>query len=169
MDNESGNPLPPLHGLFIGSAARVPLYAPSHRQDNTYHHLCFTSCRALAGMGNSRHGKKDNRLYNQRKEGNVLFNDALNTFLFTVIWRQYNQRKKQSDSHHTDKSGVKRTREANLVRPHSEAAFPRLGVFVQEVVQHAKHLLHHRVLAQVVSALHQRNRQLGHTTQNQIM
>ena len=22
-----------------------------------------------------------------RKEGNVLFNDALNTFLFTVIWR----------------------------------------------------------------------------------
>ena len=24
--------------------------------------------------------KKDNRLYNQRKEGNVLFNDALNTF-----------------------------------------------------------------------------------------
>ena len=25
-----------------------------------------------------------------RKEGNVLFNDALNTFLFTVIWRQAN-------------------------------------------------------------------------------
>ena len=23
-----------------------------------------------------------------RKEGNVLFNDALNTFLFTAIWRQ---------------------------------------------------------------------------------
>ena len=23
-----------------------------------------------------------------RKEGNILFNDALNTFLFTVIWRQ---------------------------------------------------------------------------------
>ena len=23
-----------------------------------------------------------------RKEGNVLFNDALNTFLFTVIWRR---------------------------------------------------------------------------------
>ena len=26
--------------------------------------------------------------YSRRKEGNVLFNDALNTFLFTVIWRQ---------------------------------------------------------------------------------
>ena len=24
----------------------------------------------------------------RRKEGNVLFNDAFNTFLFTVIWRQ---------------------------------------------------------------------------------
>ena len=23
-----------------------------------------------------------------RKEGNVLFNDALNTFLFTVIWKE---------------------------------------------------------------------------------
>ena len=23
-----------------------------------------------------------------RKEGNVLFNDTLNTFLFTVIWRR---------------------------------------------------------------------------------
>ena len=24
----------------------------------------------------------------QKEEGNVLFNDALNTFYFTVIWRQ---------------------------------------------------------------------------------
>ena len=28
------------------------------------------------------------KIPNRRKEGNVLFNDALNTFLFTVIWRQ---------------------------------------------------------------------------------
>ena len=26
-------------------------------------------------------------VYHGRKEGNGLFNDALNTFLFTVIWR----------------------------------------------------------------------------------
>ena len=26
-------------------------------------------------------------IYFRRKEGNVLFNDALNTFLFTIIWR----------------------------------------------------------------------------------
>ena len=31
-------------------AARVILYAPSHRQDNTYHSLCYTSRGALAGM-----------------------------------------------------------------------------------------------------------------------
>ena len=33
-DSERGNPLPP-HGLL--------LYAPSHRQDSTYHGLCYTS------------------------------------------------------------------------------------------------------------------------------
>ena len=34
-------------------AARVLLYASSHRQDNTYHGLCYTSCGALAGTRNS--------------------------------------------------------------------------------------------------------------------
>ena len=33
--------------------ARVLLYAPSHRQDNTYHGLCYTSRGALAGARNS--------------------------------------------------------------------------------------------------------------------
>ena len=37
-------------------AARVLLYAPSHRQDNTYHGLCYTSRGALAGMRNSSMG-----------------------------------------------------------------------------------------------------------------
>ena len=32
---------------------RVLLYAPSHRQDNTYHSLCYTSRGALAGRRNS--------------------------------------------------------------------------------------------------------------------
>ena len=31
-------------------AARVLLYASSHRQDNTYYSLCYTSCGALNGM-----------------------------------------------------------------------------------------------------------------------
>ena len=34
-------------------AARVLLYAPSHRQDSTYHSLCYTSRGALAGTRNS--------------------------------------------------------------------------------------------------------------------
>ena len=44
-DSEKGNPLPP-HRL----TARVLLYAPSYRQDNTYHGLCYTSRGALACM-----------------------------------------------------------------------------------------------------------------------
>ena len=37
-------------------AARVLLYASSHRQDNTYHGLCYTSRGALAGTRNSSMG-----------------------------------------------------------------------------------------------------------------
>ena len=40
-DSERGNPLPP-HGLLF------LLYAPSHRQDNTYHSHCNTSRGTLA-------------------------------------------------------------------------------------------------------------------------
>ena len=36
--------------------ARVILYAPSHRQDSTYHGLCYTSRGALAGTRNSSMG-----------------------------------------------------------------------------------------------------------------
>ena len=50
-DNERGNPLPP-HGYSFRLAARVLLYASSHRQDNTYHGICYTSRGALAGTRN---------------------------------------------------------------------------------------------------------------------
>ena len=36
-------------GYSFRLTARVLLYAPSHRQDNTYHSLCYTSRGALAG------------------------------------------------------------------------------------------------------------------------
>ena len=49
-DSEKGNPLPP-HRLLL--TPRVLLYPPSHKQDNTYHGLCYTSRGALAGMRNS--------------------------------------------------------------------------------------------------------------------
>ena len=76
-DSERGNPLPPYGLLFpissMGSfmkkghvlfndtlntfylrlyAIRVLLYAPSHRQDNTYQGICDTSRGALAGTRN---------------------------------------------------------------------------------------------------------------------
>ena len=43
-------------GYSFRLAARVLLYAPSHRQDSTYHSLCYTSRRALAGTRNSSMG-----------------------------------------------------------------------------------------------------------------
>ena len=43
-------------GYSYRLTARVLLYAPSHRQDNTYHSLCYTSRGALAGMRNSSMG-----------------------------------------------------------------------------------------------------------------
>ena len=43
-------------GYSFRSAARVLLYAPSHRQDSTYHSLCYTSRGALAGRRNSSMG-----------------------------------------------------------------------------------------------------------------
>ena len=42
-------------GYSYQLTARV-LYAPSHRQDNTYHGLCYTCCGALAGTRNSSMG-----------------------------------------------------------------------------------------------------------------
>ena len=43
-------------GYSYQLTARVLLYAPSHRQDNTYHCLCYTSRGALAGTRNSSMG-----------------------------------------------------------------------------------------------------------------
>ena len=43
-------------GYSFRLAARVLLYASSHRQDSTYHGLCYTSRGALAGTRNSSMG-----------------------------------------------------------------------------------------------------------------
>ena len=43
-------------GYSFRLTARVLLYAPSHRQDSTYHDLCYTSHGALAGTRNSSMG-----------------------------------------------------------------------------------------------------------------
>ena len=43
-------------GYSYRLTARVLLYAPSHRQDSTYHGLCYTNRGALAGTRNSSMG-----------------------------------------------------------------------------------------------------------------
>ena len=43
-------------GYSYRLTARVLLYAPSHRQNNTYHGLCYTSRGALGGTRNSSMG-----------------------------------------------------------------------------------------------------------------
>ena len=44
------------HCHHMGITARVLLYAPSHRQDSTYHSFCYTSRGTLAGTRNSSMG-----------------------------------------------------------------------------------------------------------------
>ena len=44
-------------GYSYRLTAMVLLYAPSHRQDSTYHGLCYTSRGALAGTRNSSMGR----------------------------------------------------------------------------------------------------------------
>ena len=43
-------------GYSFRLTARVLLYAPSYRQDSTYHGICYTSRGALAGTRNSSMG-----------------------------------------------------------------------------------------------------------------
>ena len=45
-------------GYSFRLAARVLLYAPSHRQDSIYHGLCYTCRGALAGTSNSSMGEQ---------------------------------------------------------------------------------------------------------------
>ena len=54
-DSEKGNPLPP-HRLLFPINSKGFLYAPSHREDSTYHGLCYTSRGALAGTRSSSMG-----------------------------------------------------------------------------------------------------------------
>ena len=97
-------------GYSFRLTARVLLYAPSHRQDTTYHGLSYTRPGALArtrnsSMGPPHEGSHHERtllprsyisllsilnacydktnsslIFEQEREKNVLFNDALNTF-----------------------------------------------------------------------------------------
>ena len=68
-------------GYSYRLTARVLLYAPSHRQDNTYHGLCYTSRGALAGTKNSSMGqikkKKKKKKTNNNTTNNKQYIDVL--------------------------------------------------------------------------------------------
>ena len=49
---------------------------------------CFNSCTNMKSKAINIVPFSEYRLGRGRKEGNVLFNDALNTFYFTVIWHR---------------------------------------------------------------------------------
>ena len=51
-------------GYSFRLAAMVLLYAPSHRQDSTYHGLCYTSRGALAPRWGDRFGRQENEAAN---------------------------------------------------------------------------------------------------------
>ena len=53
-------------GYSYRLTARVLLYAPSHRQDSTYHGLCYTSRGALAGTRNSSMGPPHEGMYRHK-------------------------------------------------------------------------------------------------------
>ena len=69
-ESERENPLSP-HGLLFPISSKGTLYASSHRQDSTYHRLCYTSRGALAGTRNRSMGfkkecyliRQDNTIY----------------------------------------------------------------------------------------------------------
>ena len=54
-DSEKENPLPP-HRLLLSINSKGSFICTPHRQNNTYHSLCYTSRGALAGTRNSSMG-----------------------------------------------------------------------------------------------------------------
>ena len=105
--------------------ARVLLYAPSHRQNSTYHSLC---CNKKQLNGSTMRDRSNNPSHHEqtlykgvlhrtvtinchrdavglecffcvgRKEGNILFNDALNTFYLQLYGVRHIVKKDYSDS-----------------------------------------------------------------------
>ena len=94
-DSERGNPL---SAHFVGYsfllAARVLLYAPSHKQNSTYHGLCHTELTRYHGTSSRSYTDRDNvnivnslNQHNHKKRiqliNNIkiyLFNVTRNTF-----------------------------------------------------------------------------------------
>ena len=72
-------------GYSYRLTARVLLYAPSHRQDNTYHSLCYTSCGALAGTRNSSMDEKYEYFTDCTRGGSDVVNIARSTSILLTV------------------------------------------------------------------------------------
>ena len=73
-------------GYSFRLAARVLLYASSHRQDNTFHGLCYTSRGALAGTRNSSMAKV--QIHTPKKNlKNRVYRNRLQLSLCFIGWR----------------------------------------------------------------------------------
>ena len=103
-DSEKGNPLPP-HRLVLSINSKGSFICTIPQTGYTYHGLCYTSRGALAGTRNSSMGKRYSHFQMiltfffdipLTKEGNVLFNDVLNTF-YLWCYRARNMEKDHSD------------------------------------------------------------------------
>ena len=71
-------------GYSFRLAAMVLLYAPSHRQDSTYHGLCYTSRGALAGTRNSSMGPShEGSIRRPRQDRTLPQKDIL---FFMTLW-----------------------------------------------------------------------------------
>ena len=70
--------------VIVGLCATI---SSPHREVNK-HELTNTSGSLNAMLYVRLHSTYFVYSVQERQEGNVLFNDALNTFLFTVIWRR---------------------------------------------------------------------------------
>ena len=77
-------------GYSFRLTARVILYAPSHRQDSTYHGLCYPSRGALAGTRNSSMGPPINDRSDDPSHKNAATNNITpnkyQTFLTSTPW-----------------------------------------------------------------------------------
>ena len=78
-------------GYSYRLTARVLLYAPSHRQDNTYHGLCYTSRGALAGTRNTKKRRHPSckTIINNPAKPPLTNSNSTRCILLQKTWRHY--------------------------------------------------------------------------------
>ena len=89
-------------GYSFRLTARVLLYAPSHRQDNTYHNLYYTSRGPLAGMRYSSMGPPREGSIREHHERTVLPRSYIWLLLFFLNRLKHNMEAENDQVVHSD-------------------------------------------------------------------